>query len=141
MTEEEAKQRFAAARVARLATVTPANDPHIVPICFAVDGDTIFSAVDAKPKRSPDLKRLRNIGAHPSVTLLVDHYDDDDWTKVWWVRVDGHGTVIDDGPQRDRGLELLTAKYSQYRGSADLLGRIVVVEAVRWRFWAYAGGA
>ena len=84
MKEEQARRRFAEARVARLATVTPANDPHLVPICFAVDavqGDTIYSAVDAKPKSTPDLKRLRNIAANPSVTLLVDHYDDD-WTNV-----------------------------------------------------------
>ena len=140
MKEEQARRRFAEARVARLATVTPANDPHLVPICFAVDavqGDTIYSAVDAKPKSTPDLKRLRNIAANPSVTLLVDHYDDD-WTNVWWVRVDGNATVADDGLERDRGVEALAEKYEQYRDAPDDLGRMVVVHVTKWTSWAYA---
>ena len=139
MTDEEAKRRFAAARVARLATVTPANDPHLVPICFAVDSDqaTIYSAVDAKPKTTSDLKRLRNIAANPSVTLLVDHYDDD-WTSVWWVRVDGNATLVDDGPERAKGLQALAAKYPQYADDPDLLGRVVVVRPTKWTFWAYS---
>jgi PPOX class probable F420-dependent enzyme len=136
VTDDEARERFAGARDARLATVTSANDPHLVPICFAVQGDTIYSAVDAKPKTTPDLKRLRNIAANPSVTLLVDHYDDD-WTKVWWVRVDGTATVADDGPQRDRGVEALAEKYEQYAGGPELLGRMVVIHATRWTSWAY----
>ena len=95
MTDDDARRRFASARVARLATVTAGNDPHLVPICFAVQGDTIYSAVDAKPKTTRDLKRLRNIEANPRVTLLVDHYEDD-WEQVWWVRVDGTAHVVDD---------------------------------------------
>ncbi len=134
MTEDEARRRFAAAPVARLATIDHGTgDPHLVPICFAVDDDTIYSAVDQKPKTTPDLKRLRNIAAHPHVTLLVDHYDDD-WVKVWWVRVDGTARVVDDDA---RGRELLAAKYHQYRGAANLLGRMVVVDSVAWRFWSY----
>jgi PPOX class probable F420-dependent enzyme len=136
VTEDEARQRFAHARVARLATVSPANDPHLVPICFAVQGDTIYSAVDAKPKTTPDLKRLRNIAGNPSVTLLVDYYDDD-WTMVWWVRVDGNATVADGGPERDRGVEALAEKYEQYRDAASPLGRMVVVQATKWTSWAY----
>ena len=139
MTEEEAKRRFGAAKVARLATVTAANDPHLVPVCFAVDDDadapTIYSAVDAKPKTTPDLKRLRNIEGNPRVTLLVDHYDDD-WTKVWWVRVDGNATVENRAP---RAIELLAAKYPQYLENPDSLGRVVVVTPTHWRSWAYAG--
>lgn len=140
MTEQEAQQRFREARVAHLATVTATNDPHLVPVCFAVDatvdGDvqTIYSAVDAKPKTTPDLKRLRNIEGNPRVTLLVDHYDDD-WANVWWVRVDGNATVEDDVP---RAVELLAAKYPQYLDNPDSLGRIVVVTPTRWRSWAYA---
>jgi len=140
MNEQEARQRFTEARVARLATVSPANDPHLVPICFAVDDrdehGTIYSAVDAKPKTTPDLKRLRNIAANPSVTLLVDHYEDD-WTKVWWVRVDGTATLADDGPERANGLACLAAKYPQYAADPALLGRMVVVRPTRWTFWAY----
>jgi len=136
MKEREAKRRFDQASVARLATVTPTNDPHLVPICFAVDPDNgvIYSAVDAKPKTTPDLKRLRNIERNPRVTLLVDHYDDD-WEAVWWVRVDGNATLADDD---ERGRELLAAKYSQYREVPDSLGRMVVVHPTKWTAWAYA---
>jgi PPOX class probable F420-dependent enzyme len=138
MNEVEAKRRFAAARVARLATVDARNSPHLVPICFALDGDTLYSAVDAKPKSTPELKRLRNIAANPAVTLLVDYYDDD-WNKVWWVRMDGTATLADDdGPDRARGLQALASKYEQYAGQTEMLGRVVVVEATNWRFWAYA---
>jgi PPOX class probable F420-dependent enzyme len=133
VTDDEAKRRFREARVARLATVTPDDEPHLVPICFAVDSSdhTIYSAVDAKPKTSPDLKRLRNIEQNPQVTLLVDHYDDD-WEKVWWIRVDGVAEVRD----RDEGaVALLAAKYPQYVDAQ--LGRIVVIQPAKWTSWAY----
>jgi PPOX class probable F420-dependent enzyme len=134
VTDDEARQRFANARVARLATIDANANPHLVPICFAVDrqNGTIYSAVDAKPKTTPDLKRLRNIERHPQVTLLVDHYEEE-WTKVWWVRVDGTATVHD---IHEQGRAALTAKYEQYTDA--LLGRIVVVEPARWTSWAYA---
>lgn len=132
MTDQEARQRFANARVARLATVDANNDPHLVPICFAVEGDTIYSAVDAKPKTTPDLKRLRNIEEHPNVTVLVDHYEED-WENVWWVRVDGTATVHD---THERGRQALAAKYGQYTDA--LLGRIVAVQVRKWTSWAYS---
>jgi PPOX class probable F420-dependent enzyme len=132
-----ARTRFAEARVARLATIDHGTgNPHLVPICFALDGDTLYSAVDQKPKTTPDLKRLRNIAVHPQVTLLVDHYEDD-WAKVWWVRLDGTAHVTEDGPERERGLEMLAEKYEQYRSVPNLLGRVVVVRATRWTSWAY----
>jgi PPOX class probable F420-dependent enzyme len=136
MTEQEAKQRFAQARVARLATVDGNNSPHLVPICFAIDEatHTIYSAVDAKPKTTPDLKRLRNIQQNPAVTLLVDHYTDD-WAKVWWVRVDGTAAVHD---THEHGRELLAGKYPQYRDNPDGLGRMVVIDATKWTSWAYS---
>ena len=87
MTPEEARRRFAGARVARLATISADGAPHLVPFVFAVAGDTVYSAVDAKPKRTTALKRLANIDRDPRVTLLADHYDDD-WTALWWVRAD-----------------------------------------------------
>ena len=133
MTDDDARRRFASARVARLATVTAGNDPHLVPICFAVQGDTIYSAVDAKPKTTPDLKRLHNIATHPQVSLLVDHYEDD-WVNVWWVRVDGTAEVHETNAH---GRDLLAAKYEQYRHSPGHLGRMVVVRATKWTSWAY----
>jgi PPOX class probable F420-dependent enzyme len=127
MSPDEARSRFAAARVARMATVTPDGRPHVVPICFAVDGDTILSAVDTKPKRTPELKRLRNLEANPAVTVLVDFYDED-WTRVWWARADGTAIVHD---HQQRAIELLTARYPQFTPA----GRVIEITVNRWSGW------
>ena len=96
--------------VARLATVGADGRPHVVPICFAVKGDTLYTAVDEKPKRTRRLKRLANIEANPRVEVLIDHYEDD-WSRLWWVRLRGPARIVDDR----RAVELLAAKYPQYR--------------------------
>jgi len=82
------RQRVEEARVGRLATVGPGAQPHLVPCCFVLSGDVLYSAVDAKPKTSLRLQRIRNLMANPSAALLIDHYQDD-WSQLWWVRVDG----------------------------------------------------
>ena len=105
--------RLAAARVARLATTDPDGRPHLVPIVFAIDGDTLYSAVDRKPKRSTTLRRIENARARPDVTVLVDHYEDD-WSRLWWIRLRGRARVLDEGEERERALELLREKYPQY---------------------------
>ena len=87
------RERVERARVARLATVGADSRPHLVPICFVVEGSVLYSAVDRKPKRSANLKRIENVRANPEVTVLVDHYDDD-WTQLWWVRLDGRARVV-----------------------------------------------
>jgi PPOX class probable F420-dependent enzyme len=139
MDESEARRRFAAARVARLATVSPDGAPHLVPIVFAVEDDLIYSSVDAKPKRTRSLQRLANIGAEPRVTVLVDEYDER-WERLWWVRAAGHAEVVDDGPLRKRALEALRDKYAQYRGEAPPAGAAVVIRVDRWRWWSSSGG-
>ena len=78
------RERVRTARVARLATTDPDGRPHLVPIVFVLDGQTLYSAVDAKPKRSRRLRRLANARERPDVTVLVDHYEDD-WGRLWWV--------------------------------------------------------
>ena len=100
--------------MARLATLDPDGRPHLVPIVFAIDGDTLYSAVDAKPKRSKTLRRIENARARPDVTILVDHYDDD-WSRLWWIRLRGRARVLDRGDELERALRLLAAKYPQYR--------------------------
>ena len=110
------------ARVARLATVGPDGRPHVVPICFVVDGDTLYTAVDEKPKRTRALRRLRNIEANPAVEVLIDHYEED-WSQLWWVRLRGRARVVE---RDERALELLCAKYEQYRDSPPA-GPFVVV--------------
>jgi len=139
VTEDEMRERVRAARVARLATVRPDGTPHLVPICFAIvaDGTRIVSAVDRKPKSTPELQRLANIRANPAVTLLIDRYDED-WTRVWWVRVDGRGRVVEDGAEREAAADALRAKYEQYQ-QIGLDGAALVIDAERWRGWAYSG--
>jgi PPOX class probable F420-dependent enzyme len=132
MTSEEARARFADARVARLATADAAGRPHLVPIAFAVVGDTILSAVDAKPKRTRALRRLANVRANPAVSLLVDHWDEDDWSRLWWVRADGRGRVLDpDDPEARRAVELLRERYPRQRAE----GEVLAVAVERWSGW------
>ena len=135
MDRETAWTLLAGARVARLATVRPDGSPHVVPICFALDGDTLYSAVDHKPKRSPELQRLANIASEPRVSVLADRYDED-WPSLWWVRADGRARIEEAGSRAHaRAAELLTARYPQYR-DAPALGRAVVVEIERYTGWA-----
>jgi PPOX class probable F420-dependent enzyme len=136
MRVEDARGRFEQGRVARLATIRPDGRPHIVPIVFALDGDLLYSIVDAKPKRGPDLVRLRNIAAEPRVSLLVDDYAED-WQALWWVRADGIATVVDSGPPRDVAIRLLHEKYRQYDEWATPFGGAVVVRIDRWSFWSF----
>ena len=135
MAVADARARFEQARVARLATVRADGRPHLVPIVFAVDDDRVYSIVDAKPKRTPDLLRLRNIAAEPRVSLLVDQYDED-WRALWWVRVDGIATVVESGPDRDRAIRLLYEKYPQYTEWATPIAAAMVVRIKRWSSWA-----
>jgi PPOX class probable F420-dependent enzyme len=110
----EERARVGRARVARLATVRSDGTPHLVVVTFALHGDTVVSAVDDKPKRSQHLQRVRNIEERPAACLLVDHYDDD-WSALWWVRLDGEAQVVRDEPRRTEVLAPLAAKYAPYR--------------------------
>jgi PPOX class probable F420-dependent enzyme len=137
VNEAEMAERVAGAPVARLATVGIDGRPHAVPICFVLDGDTLYSAVDHKPKRSAALQRLANVRAHPDVAVLVDHYDDD-WTALWWVRLRGRARVLDEGDERDRALAQLREKYTQYREEPPT-GAVLAIDVVEWRGWAASG--
>lgn len=127
-------QHLATAMVARLATVGAGEHPHIVPICLALEGNTLYFAVDAKPKRTANLKRLRNIATNPAVAVLVDHYEDD-WTQLWWVRADGSARVIDDHPESERVIDLLQKRYAQYR-QARPQGPVVAISIERLSGWS-----
>jgi PPOX class probable F420-dependent enzyme len=117
MVTPQERARVSAARVARLATVRPDGTPHIVAVTFALDGDIVVSAVDHKPKRTQQLQRLRNLEERPTASLLVDH-DEDDWSKLWWVRLDLDVEIVRDGPRRTHQLEPLIRKYADYRVAA-----------------------
>jgi PPOX class probable F420-dependent enzyme len=136
LTGAQARERFAAARVARLATADATGRPHLVPMVFVVVGDTIYSAVDAKPKRSTALRRLANVAENPRVAVLVDHYDED-WTALWWVRADGVGRVLqvaESAEARD-AVGQLVDRYSQYRNQPPG-GPVLAVDVDRWSGWS-----
>jgi PPOX class probable F420-dependent enzyme len=113
MDEARCRAHLAAARVGRLATVRPDGGPHVVVCCFAVEGDRVWTAIDAKPKSGGPLQRLENVRANPRASLLVDHYEED-WERLWWVRVDGAAAVLEDGNEEERAIATLTARYPQY---------------------------
>jgi PPOX class probable F420-dependent enzyme len=131
---KEQRRRVAAARVARLATIDPDGRPHLVPICFVLDGDTLYSAVDDKPKRSQRLRRVENARERPVATVLVDEYDED-WSRLWWVRLRAVARVLEDGPERGRALELLAEKYEQYHAQQPA-GVVLALDVVEWRDWS-----
>jgi PPOX class probable F420-dependent enzyme len=135
LTEEACRAAFGGARVARLATAGADGAPHVVPVTFALDGDSVYFAVDAKPKSSARLKRLRNIEENPQVSLLVDEYDEE-WERLWWVRADGLARVLGAGEEAAR--ELLRARYPQYADVA-MDGPVVEISVERWSGWRYAG--
>jgi PPOX class probable F420-dependent enzyme len=135
---EPAVRRLAeAGRSGRLATIDPDGRPNIVPVVFVLDGDTLYSAVDQKPKTAPRLRRLENVRARPErVSVLIDHYEED-WPEVWWTRLRGRGRVIAEGPEMDRAHRLLRDKYPQYRDMPDGLGAVLAIDISEWRGWAW----
>lgn len=132
MDQPTIARRLSQARVAHLASTRPSGRPHLVPICFAIEGDLLYFAIDQKPKKTSALQRLRNIQANPPVSILVDHYDDE-WTKLWWIRLDGTAEVAT-GAERARGLALLEDRYRQYR-TAPPSGTVVAVRIAATVAW------
>ncbi|GHI02576.1 F420-dependent protein [Streptomyces cellostaticus] len=144
LAEAEARRRFTAARVARLATVGPKGRPHQVPVVFAAHtaagADRLVTAVDHKPKTTTRLKRLGNIAAHPPVCLLADAYDEN-WDHLWWVRADGEARILwpdaaDPAVRQayESAVGLLRAKYPQYRDRPPA-GPVITVTVRRWTGW------
>lgn len=136
MDSTEMRRRVEAARVARLATAGADGRPHIVPISFALDGDRLYFAVDAKPKRTANLKRLRNIADNPSVSILIDHYEED-WEQLWWVRLDGKARVVGEEAEIQRALDLLVQRYAQYRATRPT-GPVVAVSIEGMSGWSFS---
>ena len=130
---EEITRSLTDARSATLGTVDRAGRPHLVPIVFAYREGRLYTAVDRKPKSTSRLKRLRNIEANPGVSVLLDGYDDD-WTRLWWIRIDGSARVIDSGPAFREGIALLTRKYQPYVAQPPP-GPVIEVRVETIRAW------
>lgn len=134
---EEARTRLTRARVARLATADEQGRPHVVPVTFTAFDDAIAIAIDSKPKRTTDLKRLRNIRVNPRVSVLADHYEDD-WPALWWARADGTARILESGDAtRQAAIERLVDKYPQYREQVPE-GPVILVAVTSWSGWAFA---
>jgi PPOX class probable F420-dependent enzyme len=134
MDPEEARGLLASARVARLATCDAEGQPHLVPITFALDGDVILTAVDHKPKRTTNLRRLRNIAANPRVSVLADHYEEE-WSRLWWVRADGTARVIQPEEQEHAdAVSQLAPRYDEYRERPPR-GPAITITVSRWSGW------
>ena len=126
MLTEQQRRFLATQRVAHLATADAAGRPHVVPVCYAFDGVRCYSAVDAKPKRTRNLRRLSNIAENPAVSLVVDRWDED-WSQLCWVIVEGRADVLTSGSEFSRAIDLLVAKYPQYQAlPLDRAGGAVV---------------
>lgn len=128
------------ARVAHLGTADASGRPLVVPVCYAFDGQCCYSAIDRKPKRTAGtrLKRLRNIADNPYVSLVVDRYEEE-WTRLSYVIVEGRADILTGGADYARGVDLLVAKYPQYRAlaldrDAGLLVRVVPDRFIPWRY-------
>ncbi|GAA4422262.1 TIGR03668 family PPOX class F420-dependent oxidoreductase [Georgenia halophila] len=142
LDERTCRDRVRAARVGRLATADAGGAPHIVPVTFAVIGGPVgtelVSAIDHKPKSTAALRRLRNLAANPRAALLVDHYGED-WTRLWWVRADGHVVVDQHGPAWAVAIDALVEKYRQYADRRPD-GPVIRLRVERWSGWAYQDG-
>ena len=134
MDRDEITRRLQRARSATLGTVDGRGLPHLVPIVFAYEAGHLYTAVDLKPKSTFRLKRLRNIEANPGVSVLVDRYDDD-WSRLWWVRLDGAARVVRTGPAHRRGLALLIDKYEVY-ATQPPPGPVIEVRVENARGWS-----
>ncbi|MEO8696226.1 MAG: TIGR03668 family PPOX class F420-dependent oxidoreductase [Acidimicrobiales bacterium] len=136
MFDDKLLAAAARAPVARLATIAASGAVDLVPITFALSGPIIVTAIDHKPKQTRQLRRLDNITRDPRVTVLMDHYDDNEWSALWWVRMRGLATVIEDGPRFASAVAQLVAKYPQHYGRTPPQGPVIEITVTDVRTWS-----
>jgi PPOX class probable F420-dependent enzyme len=134
LSQNEIQQRLAGARSATLGTTDGTGRAHLVPIVFAYRDGVVYTAVDAKPKTTLRLRRIANIDLDPQVSVLVDHYEDD-WSRLWWIRVDGVARIAHSGHLRETALEALAEKYPVYAGQPPP-GPAITITVERIRSWS-----
>ena len=134
MDRETMGRLVASAPVGRLATVRTDGRPHVVPICFVITEDVVYSAVDDKPKRHGQLQRLSNVRATGTASLLIDEYYED-WSRLWWVRLDGRARVVESPSEIERAIRSLSDKYPQYRDQPPT-GPVLALDVEGWVGWS-----
>ncbi|MGO8919302.1 MAG: TIGR03668 family PPOX class F420-dependent oxidoreductase [Stellaceae bacterium] len=131
----DGERRFLAQqRIAHLATADRRAVPHVVPVCFAIAGDTLYITIDAKPKRGGVLKRLRNIAENPTVAVVVDRYDED-WTRLGWVMLRGRAEILAEGVEHDDAQALLRQRYAQLAAMAIAGLPVIALRIARATSW------
>jgi PPOX class probable F420-dependent enzyme len=136
MFSERERRFLAQQRIAHLATADRGAVPHVVPVCFAVSGGTLYITIDEKPKRRPAtaLKRLRNIAENPAVAVIVDRYDED-WTRLGWVMLRGRAEILREGQEHQDAQDLLRARYPQLAAMHIATYPVIAVRIERTRSW------
>ena len=131
----DSQRRFLAhQRVAHLATADRRAVPHVVPVCFAVSGATLYITIDEKPKRGTALKRLKNIAENPAVAVIVDRYDED-WTRLGWVMLRGRAEILREGKEHQDAQDLLRSRYPQLAAMQIATYPVIAVRIERTRGW------
>ncbi len=135
MISERQRRFLDHGRVGHLATADRRGMPHLIPVCYAVEGTSLYITVDEKPKRHDiPLKRLRNILENPQAAVVVDRYDED-WRRLGWVMLRGRADILDAGPEHDRAQALLTARYPQYRAMSLAGLPVIALRIARATDW------
>ena len=136
MADQRALRFLVSRRVAHLATADAAGVPHVVPVCFATAGKTLYITIDEKPKRIADrgMKRLRNIAENPAVAVVADRYDED-WSRLGWVMLRGQAEILDAGAEHDAAQALLRARYPQLGAMRIEACPVIAVRVERITSW------
>ena len=133
----DGQRRFLAQqRIAHLATADRGAVPHVVPVCFAVAGGTLYITIDEKPKRRPAtaLKRLKNIAENPAVAVIVDRYDED-WARLGWVMLRGRAEILREGQEHQDAQDLLRSRYPQLAAMQIATYPVIAVRIERTTNW------
>jgi PPOX class probable F420-dependent enzyme len=141
--DDRIRQFIHSHRIAHLATADASLGPHVVPVCFAFDGECFFTAIDEKPKSvSPSaLRRIQNIRENSRVALLLDDYSED-WKRLAYLLIHGTARILDPlaeaAASHAAGVNLLRSKYPQYRSMAIDRNPLIQIEPLRLKFWSAA---
>ena len=129
-------------RIAHLATADAGAVPHVIPVCYALDRNSVYITIDGKPKRQQDkpLKRLRNIAENRFVALVVDRYDDHDWTHLCWLMLRGPADILESGSEHGHAQRLLRARYSQLNEMAIERLPVIAIRIERATSWGPLAG-